>query len=166
MTHQPATPALNIALLGTFQVAVHGTAVTGFRTDKMRALLAYLAVEADRPHRRDALMGLLWPDQSKEAAGVNLRQALFKLRQILGEPREPDNANPGWLLITPLTAQFNPASDHQLDVTTFSALLAACHAHRHRKMAWCTACHARLQQAATLYRGDFLQEFSLDDSPP
>ena len=27
----------------------------------VKALLVYLAVEADRPHRREALAGLLWP---------------------------------------------------------------------------------------------------------
>ena len=37
---------------------------------------------------------------------------------------------------------------------------------RHRKPAWCTTCQARLQEAAALYRGDFLQGFSLDDSQP
>ena len=104
---------LELSLLGTFEVTLNGSVVTGFRTDKMRALLAYLCLEAAHPHRREALMGLLWPDQPEEAASINFRQALFRLRQVLGEQGDTQ----GFLLITPLTVQFNPASDYRLDAS-------------------------------------------------
>src|SRR3954449_8900338 len=143
MSDRPPMACLELSLLGTFQVSLDGSVVTGFRTDKMRALLAYLCIEAAHAHRREALMGLLWPDQPEEAASVNLRQALFKLRQVLGEQSDTQ----GFLLITPLTVQFNPASNYRLDVTVFADLVAACRAHRHRKREWCTTCHARLEQA-------------------
>lgn len=45
-------PRLSISLLGSFQVTLDDRPVTDFVTDKTRALLAYLAVENDRPHRR------------------------------------------------------------------------------------------------------------------
>src|SRR5438034_834968 len=141
MVDRPPMACLELSLLGTFQVALNGSAVTGFRTDKMRALLAYLCVEAAHPHRREALMGLLWPDQPEEAARVNLRQALFKLRQLLGEQGDKQEDTQGFLLITPLTVQFNPASNYRLDATAFADLVASCRAHRHRKMEWCTTCH-------------------------
>ena len=38
-----------------------GEPVTGFESDKARALLAYLAVEAHRAHQREKLAGMLWP---------------------------------------------------------------------------------------------------------
>ena len=41
-------PALEIRLLGTFQMKLHQQAVLGFRSDKARALLAYLVVEFGR----------------------------------------------------------------------------------------------------------------------
>ncbi|GEM_PF-4922558 len=41
---------------------------------KVRALLAYLAVEAHAPYRREALSALLWPDQSPKLARQSLRQ--------------------------------------------------------------------------------------------
>jgi DNA-binding SARP family transcriptional activator len=44
----------------------------GFESIKVRALLAYLAVEAKWPHRRKALAGLLWPDLPDETARTNL----------------------------------------------------------------------------------------------
>ena len=56
------SPRLSICLLGSFQVTLQGRSVTGFPSDKARSLLAYLAVEADRSHRRETLAGLLWPE--------------------------------------------------------------------------------------------------------
>ena len=50
--------------------------IAGFESNKVRALLAYLAIETDRPHSRDELVGLLWPEQPDATARANLRQAL------------------------------------------------------------------------------------------
>ena len=58
---------LSIQLLGPLRVAVAGNAVDDFATDKVRALLAYLAVENDRPHRRERLAGLLWANHSEKS---------------------------------------------------------------------------------------------------
>jgi DNA-binding SARP family transcriptional activator len=77
--------ALSVRLFGPFQVALDGEAVTGFATDKGRALLAYLVVEADRPHRRESLAGLLWPDYPERSARTSLRSALANLRQVIGD---------------------------------------------------------------------------------
>ena len=41
--------SLHIQLLGAFHVRLDGEPVTVFVSDKARALLAYLAVEANRP---------------------------------------------------------------------------------------------------------------------
>ena len=74
---------LSIALLGRFEVTLDSQAVTGFRSDKVRLLLAYLAVEADRAHRRDTLAGLFWPGYAPSSALTSLRTALANLRQVL-----------------------------------------------------------------------------------
>jgi DNA-binding SARP family transcriptional activator len=50
---------LVVHLLGGFRVQLDGAAVYDFETDKARALLAYLVVEANRPNRREALASLL-----------------------------------------------------------------------------------------------------------
>ena len=110
---------LTISLLGAFQVTLDGAPVTDFATDKARALLAYLAVEADRPHRREALAGLLWPDQPERKARQNLRQALLHLRQALGDC---EDSAPHALLVSRETVQFNAACDHWLDVAEFVRL--------------------------------------------
>ena len=42
-------PQLVLSLLGPFAVTLDGQPITTFESVKVRALLAYLAVEADRP---------------------------------------------------------------------------------------------------------------------
>ncbi len=150
---------LTLSLFGGFQAAVDGTPVAGFDTDKTRALLAYLAVEAGRPHAREALAGLLWPELPDDAARRNLRNSLFKLRQALGE----EDGTPGFLQVTLKTVQIDPAADVAVDVGVFSGLLAACAAHRHRHVERCATCHARLAQAAACYQGGLLMGFHLGD---
>ena len=46
---------LELSLLGPFRALLDGQPATGFRADKVRALLAYLAVEATREHSREVL---------------------------------------------------------------------------------------------------------------
>ncbi len=154
-------PGLILTFLGAFESARNSQPVTGFEYDKVRALLAYLAVEADRPHRRETLAGLLWPNRPEGNARQNLSQALFILRRALGN----DEARPPFLFITPQTLQFNQLSDYQLDVATFTNLLLDCQAHHHLSQELCESCLNRLERAATLYRGNFLEGFSLSDCP-
>jgi DNA-binding SARP family transcriptional activator len=112
MTH------LGIHLLGSFRVTLDGEPVTAFESDKVRALLAYLAVEAGRPHRREKLVGLLWPDWPEPSARKNLSQALYNLRAAIGDRQ----ADPPFLLVTPQTLQFNPDSEYSLDLAHLAAL--------------------------------------------
>ena len=106
---------LCISLLGPLQVSLDGEPATGFQSNKVRALLAYLATEAHRPHDRDVLAGLLWPEWPHRSARSNLRYALSNLRQAIGDRQ----AEPPFLLITRDTIQFNRASDYQLDAAPF-----------------------------------------------
>ena len=146
---------LAIALLGPLQVAVAGVTMTAFPTQKAKALLAYLAVEADRSHARERLTLLLWPDQPRKAAFDSLRQTLFLLRRMLPAP---------YLHTTRLDVRFAAHGDYRLDVAAFMAAMTAYRQHSHREQPICAACSAWLQQAAALYRGDFLAHFVLPDS--
>ena len=92
---------LSLRLLGPFEVRLDGEPVTRFESDKVRALLAYLAVGADRPHRRASLAGLLWPERPEASARKNLRNALFGLRTAIGDR----DAEPPYPLITRETIQ-------------------------------------------------------------
>lgn len=50
---------LALALLGPFQATLDGLPAEGLNSDRLRALLAYLAVESGREHPREALACLL-----------------------------------------------------------------------------------------------------------
>ncbi len=149
---------LAISLLGPFQVKLDEQAVTGFESNKVRALLAYLAAEADQPHSRDELMGLLWPDQPDAQARNNLRHSLTVLRQTICDAQ----ADPPLLTITRDSVQFNTEGDYWVDVTAFASLLATCKQHAHRRAETCRSCAQRLAQAVELYRGDFLEHLFAD----
>ena len=151
---------LSLALLGGFEVILDDHRLMAFETVKVRALLAYLVVEAGRPHQREILADLLWPDAPGDAARTYLRQALVNLREVLRDRL----ATPAFLAITRDTIQFNASSDHWLDITAFSALLAACARDPHRQPAACARCAQRLEAAAALYRGPLLNQFFLGDS--
>ena len=43
-------PHLMLKLLGSYHLSMDGHPITTIESDKARALLAYLAVEKDRPH--------------------------------------------------------------------------------------------------------------------
>lgn len=151
---------LRLSFLGPFQVTRDDQPAT-FATDRARALLTYLAVEADRPHRREALAALLWPDRPESAARRNLTQSLVRLRRAIDDY----HAAPPFLLITGKTVQFNAATA-ELDVACFQTLLAACAEHPHLNLEGCLPCIERLREAAGLYRGEFLQGLFLADSQP
>jgi len=138
---------LAVRLLGSFQVSLDGEPVTGFRSDKVRALLAYLCVESARPHRRERVAGLLWPELPERSARSNLRHALSNLRTVLGER---DAASPV-LIATRQTVRLDPAGDVWVD-----ALELAEQAGGHV---------SDLVQAVELYRGEFMAGFSLADCP-
>ena len=48
-------------LLGGLEITLDEEPITHFESDKVRALLAYLAAESGVAHRREKLAGLLWP---------------------------------------------------------------------------------------------------------
>jgi predicted ATPase/DNA-binding SARP family transcriptional activator len=149
---------LTLSLLGSFEVRLEGKPVTAFDSNKVRALLAYLAVEAERPHSREALAGLLWPDVPDRVAHTNLRNALANLRKAIHDPQ----AVPPHLFITRKTIQFNVASDHWLDVAAFQALVVP--AVKVRAQGGRTEDLEGLEEALGLYRGPFLEGLFVGNS--
>ncbi len=152
---------LSMSLLGPLQITLSGDPVTGFESDKARALLAYLAAEAPQPHRRDSLAGLLWPEWPDRAARKNLRNVLANLRKVIrdrsvsgdGRADFTERGSSPFLLVTRETIQFNADSDHWLDVTAFRSLIEAEY-----------PTIQQLEEAVAMYRGPFLEGFFLKDS--
>ena len=142
---------LVIRLLGPFQADLDGEPLSGFASDKVRALLVYLSLSPDQPHRRETLAGLLWPDYPESSARKSLRNALANLRRVL---RDRD-AWPPFLKISRQTIQFDASSDHWLDAAEFDSLLGPD-----------LAVTERLERAVSLAQGPLLEGFSLSDSAP
>ena len=137
---------LTLSLLGSFQASLNDNPITKFRSNRVQALLIYLAVEqATTPHQRDKLLDLLWPGMPQKSAQNNLRQTIYQLRQAL-----PDYHNIPFIFTTRKTIQRNPDYPLDCDVTHFETLFAQ------SNQAWA--------EAVTLYRGDFLEDFYLPDA--
>ncbi|HEX9496776.1 MAG TPA: BTAD domain-containing putative transcriptional regulator, partial [Candidatus Limnocylindria bacterium] len=130
-------PDLRVLLLGAPQASVGRTAVET-DTRKATALLAYLAV-SEQPQRRATLAALLWPDTDEQKARGALRRTLSVLRSALGDR---------WLDADGETIELQHIGV-RVDVADFRRALR----------------DGRLADAVALYRGDFMQGFSLRDSP-
>ena len=152
--------SLSISLLGPFQATIDNAPWSMSRANKIEALLTFLMMEADQAHTRTSLDGLLFPELKDKAARTNLRQTLTRLRRILNN----DEASPPFLLFELETVQFNVASNYALDVQTFHNKLQGCEQHRPERATYCAACGSLLAEATELYRGPFLQDFSIQDS--
>src|SRR5258708_33034105 len=76
-------PRFVLSLLGGFELT-GPDGVVDLPSKKLAGLLAYLACTAPRPQSREKLSTLLWGSHFDAQAKQNLRQALFRLRKLLG----------------------------------------------------------------------------------
>lgn len=150
---------LSLFLFGGFRAERDGQPVTEFESNKVRALLAYLAAEAGRPHQRSALAGLLWPDQAEETARTNLRHVLRQLRRTLDDR---DETAP--LILADQQTIALSRDGHTLDVARFQAIREEATRCDHTSLETCDKCMTRYEKAAALYHGPFLDRFDLPDS--
>ncbi len=136
---------LRLNLLGGFEARLGtGTSVILARR-KAQALLAYLAVQPGQVHLRDKLAALLWGDSTDAQARHSLRQALLAIKQAL--PREAGEI----LGVGTDTVTLNDAVV-DVDVTTFDRLVTR-------------GTLEALSEACALYRGEFLEGFSVREAP-
>ena len=105
---------LSICLFGPPTLVLDGQQVLLDRW-KALALLAYLAVE-ERPHRRDGLATLFWPELSQSQARNGLRRTLNALKHALGDQ---------WLDVTRETVQIRQTANLTVDVWQFRACRAS-----------------------------------------
>jgi predicted ATPase/DNA-binding SARP family transcriptional activator/tetratricopeptide (TPR) repeat protein len=149
---------VSVIMFGGLDVRRDGEPIAQFAYDKVAALLAYLVLEPPIPQSRDRLAELLWPEQLNHEARHSLRQALFQLRQALGE----DGAATPLLLATRTTIQRNPEAIASTDVAAFDAYLKGGTANQTAE-----TYGRRIQflvEAVALYDGELLRGLSLGDS--
>ena len=126
-------------MLGKPRILLDGQPLVDLVSVKAQALLFYLAVTG-KDCSRSALAGLLWGDLSEESARANLRLTLSKLRKAI----------PHHLVISWQSISFNFQQPHRLDFNDFLI-----HAKNPEQ----------LRDAMDLYRGDFLEDFIVQDAP-
>lgn len=134
----PPLPRAEVRLLGGFEVRMDGRTVSGFESQKVRGLLAFLTVSRGTFHGRERLAELFWPDHEPAAARSSLRQALYNLRSTLaqGGDWQPVEA-------THQAVSFSRGPEVWVDVEAFEEGLRS-------------GLASTLDAAVQLYRGDFL----------
>jgi TolB-like protein/Flp pilus assembly protein TadD len=78
-------PLLRLTLFGGFSAAGADGEEISFKSQKAKALLAYLAMPLGKSRSREEIMALLWSDRGEAQARASLRQVLTRLRKELGE---------------------------------------------------------------------------------
>lgn len=134
---------IELRILGTLQlVASDGRDLeTLARQSKRMALLVYLAAAVPTGlHRRDTLLALFWPELDEAHARASLSQALYVLRNTLGEQAIATRGD-GEVGLSPDVVW--------CDVRAFEAALDA----------------GQPAEAVALYRGGLLDGFSVSDAP-
>jgi non-specific serine/threonine protein kinase len=137
-----------IRLLGELKAEREDRVLTSF-SPKIASLLAYLAYFLHRPHPRERLIDLFWPDADLDAGRHSLRQGLSEIRRYL---QLPDASVPA-LLADRQTVRLNPLAV-TTDIAEFEGALQFA----------ATARSARdriegLTRAVECYRGDLLPGF-------
>ena len=130
-----------INLLGPPEIIVNGQFIPLGKSAKAQALCFYLAVNK-KSVSRTKLSDLLWSNLLPKRARNNLRTELTKLK------KQPSIHS--LLLIERQTIGFDPEVELTVDTELFDALLH----HPNRSI-------VTLKQAVDLYRGEFLQGFSV-----
>ncbi len=128
------TPTFQLSLLGRFELSGPEGPID-LTSKKLAGLLAFLACTASQAHSRDKLMALLWGSHFEAQARQNLRQALSRLRRILGE---------GTLVTNGETVSLRPGT-LVCDVAQFETLLS-------RRYPRCPACRGRPLQGLSADR--------------
>ena len=146
-------PQLDLYFLGSPRIEKDGVAVDVSRR-KVIPLLAYLGVMGGNPSR-DTLATLLWPNNDHAEARAELRRILSLLRKVLGER---------WLEVDRKKVGLKRDDGLSLDVDGFRGHLLQCRSHGHPSTEVCGECVKPLTEAVNLYKGDFLEGFTLNDS--
>jgi ATP/maltotriose-dependent transcriptional regulator MalT/DNA-binding SARP family transcriptional activator len=127
--HQAPPAALAVRTLGGLRVIRHGEEMPygEWRSRKARDLLKVLIARRGAPLAREALIGVLWPEESAETASARLSVTLSTLRAILDPGKEQPADH---YLKSADGAVWLRTGNLDLDVETFLGEAARALAHR------------------------------------
>lgn len=144
---------LSIQLFGKFCIHCDGQVINHCNSRKTQELFSYLLLYRDRPHRREALVNLLWGDCPAAQAKKSLRQALWQLQASLASPAKGMShhlfsADPEWI-------QLSTPTELWLDIAVFEQTFAQVQGVPGEALE--LPAFQRLQQVIDLYQGDLLE---------
>ena len=147
---------LRIYLFGRPRLLFGDQPVEAFPTEKVKLLLAYLALHRQSAHARPTLWGLFWGESSDAQARHSLSTALWRLQRWL-EPYQTDGSP--HLLIEDQQVAFNRASAYWLDTAEFEQRISLA---RQVNGANPDLTAAALSHALALYQGELLEGYYAD----
>ncbi|OIO93378.1 MAG: hypothetical protein AUK03_08290 [Anaerolineae bacterium CG2_30_64_16] len=160
-------PILRVYLFGGLTLTWDDRPLTAIAGRAARSLFAYLITYRDRPHTRDLLAGVFWPDLPDAQARRRLSHALWQIGCVL----DPLPASVPFLTTQVDLVQFNVMAPGWVDVEEFERLVDR---ETGKLVDWSRGQHTNLpiyqstnlsgglsalREAVALYRGDFLAGF-------
>ncbi|TAH52273.1 MAG: hypothetical protein EYC68_08205 [Chloroflexota bacterium] len=138
---------LHIRLLGGFAIQNDAMPLTGFHSERLQALLAYLVLHRDAPMTRQQLAYTFWADTTDAQARTNLRTLLARFRDALSNADE-------FVCFAPQTIQWRADAAFHCDVIEFQNARAA--ALEHQRAGETAREMDALERAVKTYAGDLL----------
>jgi DNA-binding SARP family transcriptional activator len=139
-----AGATLRLRVLGHFEIVAPDGGSIEIPTKKNRGLLAILALSPSGRATREHLCGLLWGDRTEDQARSSLRQSLAVLRKELGEDE-------------------TKVLQTRDDIVGLRLESLHVDAAEFLRLAECSD-RESLRQAASLYRGELLQDTSIREA--
>lgn len=138
---------LHIRLLGGFAIQNDAMPLTGFHSERLQALVAYLILHCDAPMTRQQLAFTFWADTTDAQARTNLRTLLARFRDALPNADE-------FVSFAPQTVQWRADAAFHCDVVEFQNARAA--AFQHQRAGEMAREMDALERAVKTYAGDLL----------
>jgi len=147
---------LRISLFGRFEMMEEGVPLHGELSSKACELCSYLVLYRNRPHAREKLATVLWPERYPASdTKAYLRKTIWQLQQ--GLRSENGNLMNSVLRITPEWIQFDGDGEVQADVAEFEKVYMLISRRNGEPLN--SQFVRQLEQAVSLYRGALLENW-------
>jgi DNA-binding SARP family transcriptional activator len=125
---------------------------------KAQELLSFLLLYRQRPHLREALASVLWPESDPAQSKKYLRQALWQLQSAVDPPAGPQSGH--LLLVESDWIRIDPAADVWVDVAHVEEAFTRTQGVPGHQLG---GLHVQaLRTAVSLYQGDLLEGWLQD----
>jgi DNA-binding SARP family transcriptional activator len=147
---------LKVKLFGPGQASYRDRPLSGFPQQQNWLLLCYLLLNRQHPQNRERLAAVFWGDQPAQIARKNLRNMLWRMRQMLTvSGAQPDE----YFLISETSIAFITHAPYWLDVELFESAAPYIHLSNSELL---EPQVAALETAVELYQGDLLENIYED----